>query len=206
MANINAPFGLRFVGMLSGTIQNASIRRYRVPAAVTAPVFVGDPVERYPGSSAMSGTNQSHNQEAGLEYVKPATGIASDQILGVVVGVCWDPTNLTSNYSVGGVDRDIMVCDDPNAIYEIQSDVTGITPLQLGNNCLIGGISNGNRVTGTSGAVATAAANNKLFPLLIIGWSQDPNNDITSAPYARVLVRINSQQLTTSAGAGALGV
>ena len=63
MANINAPFGLRFVGMLSGTIQNASIRRYRVPAAVTAPVFVGDPVERYPGSSAMSGTNQSLNRK-----------------------------------------------------------------------------------------------------------------------------------------------
>ena len=206
MANVNSPFGFRLFSMLSGTIQNVSIRRYRVPAAVTSPIFVGDPVERYPGSSVMSGTNPSLNQEPGLEYVQRATGISGDQMLGVVVGVCWNPTNLTSTFSVGGVDRDIMVCDDPNAIYEIQSDINGVTPLQLGNNCLVSGLSNGNPLTGTSGAVVTGAANNKLYPLLIMGWSQDQNNDITSVPYVRVLVRINSQQLTMSAGAGALGV
>ena len=206
MPNINAPFGLKLVGMLMGSIQTVSIRRYRIPAAVATPVFVGDPVERLAGSSVMSNTKSSLNLEAGLEYVHPATGAASDRILGVVVGMCWNPTNLTLNYSPAGVDTDVLVCDDPGAIYEIQSDINGVSALQLGNNCLISGIGAGSTVTGTSGAVATSVANNVLYPLLMMGWSQDPNNDITSPPYVRVLVRINTPQLTTSAGSGALGV
>ena len=56
-----------------------------------------------------------------------------------------------------------------------------------------------------SGAVATGPAADASYPLLILGCSKDPKNDIASPAYAKVLVRINSQQLTIGVGYGALG-
>jgi len=213
MANVNSPFGLRLIGMLTGGIGNVSIRRYRIPASETHPIFMGDPVMRMAGSSTLaSGTNRSLNQQAGslnqqagLEYVERAGGADNQAILGVVVGFAYDPTNLTLNYSVGSAERDVFICDDPNAIYEIQSDVTGITAAQLGKNCLMT-VTAGTSPAYVSGAVATGPAADASYPLLILGWSKDPKNDIASQSYAKIIVRINNHQLTTGVGYGALGV
>lgn len=206
MANVNSPFGLRLVGMLTGTVGSASIRRYRIPATETHAIFMGDPVMRMAGSSVLAtGTNPSLNQQGGLEYVERAGGADTQAILGVVVGFPYDPSNLTLNYSPGSAERDVFVCDDPNAIYEIQSDVTGISAAQLGKNCLMT-VNAGTSPAYVSGAVATGPAADASYPLLIIGWSKDPKNDINSPAYAKVLVRINSQQLTIGVGYGALGV
>ena len=109
MANINAPFGLRLVGMLTGEVQDASIRRYRVPASVGAAVGVGTAVIRINGSSTLTDTNASLNQEEGLLYVGPAVGTqVGEAILGVVTGICFNPANLSSNYSPGGVATDVL--------------------------------------------------------------------------------------------------
>lgn len=205
MANMNAPFGLRLVGMLTGEVQDASIRRYRVPASVGAAVGVGTAVTRINGSSTLTDTNASLNQEEGLLYVGPAAGVAGEAILGVVTGVCFNPANLSSNYSPGGVASDVLVCDDPQAIYEVQSNATGVTNTQIGMNCLLQSNAVVNAVTGQSGGVLSTPTSDDTCPLLMVGWSRDPKNDITSPPYVKALVKINIPQLE-AAGSGAKGV
>jgi hypothetical protein len=203
MGNLNRPFGLRFVKMLTGDAANVSIRRYRLPASETDAVFLGDPVMRMTSSSQLATPNL--NQVDGLEYVERAAGADNQMILGVVVGFAYDPTNLASNYCAGTVERDVFVCDDPNAIFEIQSDVTGIAYTDLGKNCLMT-VTAGSTTTGVSKCVATGPAADASYPLLIMGFSRDPKNDITSAAYVKILVKINNHQLVNVYGSGALGV
>lgn len=206
MANVNSPFGLRLIGMLTGGIGNVSIRRYRIPATETHAIFLGDPVMRMAGSSVIStGTNSSLNQQEGLEYVERGSGSDNSVLLGVVVGFAYDPTNLTLNYSVGSAERDVFVCDDPNAIYEIQSDASGISSTQVGKNCLMT-MNAGYSPAYVSGVIASSPAADASYPLLIMGWSKDPKNDIASPAYAKIIVKINNHQFTTGAGYGALGV
>jgi hypothetical protein len=206
MANLDKPFGLRFVGMLTGAAANVSMRRYRIPAAETDAIFLGDPVMRLTSSSRLaSGTTPSLNQQEGLEYVVRATGTSGTEVLGVVVGFAYDPSNLGSNYSAGAVERDVFVVDDPMALFEVQSDVTGIAYTDLGKNCALT-MTAGSTTTGVSKAVATGPAGTAALPFLIVGWSRDPKNDIASAAYAKIIVKINNHQLGWNTATGALGV
>jgi hypothetical protein len=206
MANVNAPFGMRFVGMLTGGAANASIRRYRIPASETNAIYLGDPVMRMTSSSRLStGTTPSKNQLEGLEYVERATGTTGTVMLGVVVGFAFDPSDLTLNYCAGTLERDVLVCDDPNALFEIQSDSTGVAYTDLGMNACVT-MTGGSSVTGISGAVLTTPAGTAAYPLLIMGWARDPKNDIATAAYVRVIVKINNHQLVIGANYAALGV
>jgi hypothetical protein len=206
MANLDRAFGFRFVGMLTGAAANVSMRRYRLPAAETDAVFVGDPVIRLTSSSILSsGTTISLNQDAGLEYVQRATGADAENIIGIVAGFAYNPASLTSNYSVGTAERDVFVIDDPNALFEVQSDVTGIAYTALGMN-VTATMTAGSTVTGISKAVVTTATADASKPFLIVGWSKDPKNDIASAAYVKVIVKINNHSLGWNTATGALGV
>ncbi len=203
MANSNKPFGLRFVGMLTGAGANVSIRRYRIPASETHATYVGDPVMRMTSSSQLA--SPLLNQVDGLEYIERAAGATGQMLIGVIAGFAFDPTNLNLNYCAGTLERDAFVIDDPNALFEIQSDSTGIVYTNLGKNCLMT-VTAGSAVTGISAAVATGPAADAAYPLLIMGFSRDPKNDITSAAYVKIIVKINNHQLVLGAGYGALGV
>jgi uncharacterized membrane protein len=206
LSNTNKPFGLRFVKMLTGDSANVSMRRYRIPASETDAIYLGDPVMRMTSSSILTtGTTPSLNQMEGLEYIERAAGADNQMLLGVVAGFAWNPADLTSNHPLGTVERDAFVIDDPNAIFEIQSDVTGIAYTDLGKNCLMT-VTAGDATTGVSKCVATGPAADASYPLLIVGWSKDPKNDITSAAYVKILVKINNHQLVNVYGGGALGV
>jgi hypothetical protein len=63
-----------------------------------------------------------------------------------------------------------------------------------------------NTTTGVSGVVATSIAATAAHPFLIMGFSRDPKNDITSAAYVKIMVKINNHQLVLGANYGALGV
>lgn len=203
MGNTNRPFGLRFIGMLTGDAGNVHIGRYRLPAAETDAVFLGDPVARLTSSSDLATPNL--NQVDGLEYVQRAAGTDANDIIGVVIGFAYDPTNLGSNYCPGTVERDVFVVDDPNALFEVQSDVTGMARTVLGMNCTLT-MTAGSTVTGVSAVVATTATADASKPLLIVGFSRDPKNDITSAAYVKIIVKINNHQLGWNTATGALGV
>ncbi len=205
MANQNRPFGLRFVGMLTGDSRNVHIGRYRVNDSNA--LYAGDPVMRVTSSSGLA--SQTLNQVDGLEYVKRAAGADNQMLLGVVAGFCFDPTNLGLNYITAAAatayQNDVLVYDDPNALFEIQSDVTGIAQTDLGKNCLMT-VTAGSTSTGVSKCVATGPAADASYPLLIVGFSRDPKNDITAAGYVKIIVKINNHELVNVYGAGALGV
>jgi hypothetical protein len=205
MANVDRAFGLRFIGLWSGEAENVSVRRYRVYDSNA--VYMGDPVERVTSGTALA--TPGLNQVDGTMFCKRAAGADTQTVLGVVIGIAYSPLNLAMNY-VSAVNAalgtiDVYVCDDPNALYEIQSDVTGIAYTDMGKNCLMT-VTAGSTITGISKCVATGAAANGSFPLLLMGFSKDPKNDITSAGYVKVIVRINNQQLVTAGDVAALGV
>jgi hypothetical protein len=206
MANSDKPFGMRFVGMLTGNAANVSMRRYRLPASASSALYVGDPVMRLTSSSILASlTTPSLNQQEGLEYITRATGSTGTVMLGVVAGFAYNPTNLASNYAVSAAERDVFVIDDPNALFEIQSDSTGVAYTSLGMNACVT-MTAGSTVTGQSAVVLTTPSATAAYPLLIMGWSKDPKNDIASAAYVKVIVKINNHQLVLGANYGALGV
>jgi hypothetical protein len=194
--------------MLTGDAANVSIRRYRISHDAEAhAVFVGDPVAIL---SAGSGgpADQNLNQMSGMKYVERAVGTDANPIVGVVVGFAYDPTSLSSVYypAASTADRDVFVCDDPLALFEIQSDVTGITAAQANMNCCIT-MTAGSTVTGISQAVATGPVTaSAAFPLKIMGFVQSPTNDLSSGEehYVRIVVKINNHQYNS--GTGTAGV
>jgi hypothetical protein len=209
MANQNKPFGLRFIGMLTGDAANVHMTRYRVNDSNA--VYLGDPVERVTSGSSVVGPGV--NQVDGTAFCKRAAGADNQNILGVVVGFAYDPTNLGQRYITAAAaalyQNDVYVIDDPNALFEIQSDVTGIAYTDIGKNCLMT-VTAGDTTTGVSKCVATGPTADASYPLLITGLSRDPKNDITSAGYSKVIVRINIPQLVVGSNSGtftaALGV
>jgi hypothetical protein len=204
MANLNRPFGLRFHSMLTGDAANVSIRRYRISHDAEAhAVFVGDPVAIL---SAGSGgpADQNLNQMSGMRYVERAAGTEGAPCVGVVVGFAYDPTNLNSIYyaAAATADRDVFVCDDPNALFEIQSDVTGITAAQANMNCVMT-MTVGSTVTGVSQVVASGPVTaSATMPLKIMGFVQSPLNDLSSGEehYVRIVVKINNHQYGSHTG------
>jgi hypothetical protein len=207
VGNSNKPFGLRLVGRLGGAGGTLSIRRYRLAAAEGTATFLGDPVSLDVESSVESSglATAGKNQVDGTKYVKRAAGSDATMILGVIVGFAYDPTDLTSNYRKASVDRDVFVCDDPQALYEVQTDSTGFSVNNINMNCLMT-MTAGDTTTGVSKAVATGAATTYTYPYKVIGYSLDPNNVITTAasPYVKVLVKINYHAYGN--GPGTVGV
>jgi hypothetical protein len=209
LSNQNRPFGLRFIGMLSGAPANVRITRYRVNDSNA--VYIGDPVERVTSGSSVSAAGV--NQVDGTPFCKRAGGADNQNILGVVIGLAYDPTNLNLRYITAAAaalyQNDVYVIDDPNALFEIQSDVTGIAYTDVGKNAIMT-VTAGDTTTGISKCVATGPTADASYPLLIVGLSKDPKNDITSAAYSKVVVRINIPQLVVGSNSGtftaALGV
>jgi hypothetical protein len=201
VANLDRPFGLRFHSMLTGDAANVSMRRYRLAAADTTAVYVGDPVvlSNATDNSAEAATlaDQTLNQMDGVRYVRIGTSGAA--LVGVVAGFAYDPTSLTSTYRTTAQVRDVYVIDDPNAIFEAQSDVTGIARATMNDNCNFT-ITAGNAYSGVSKTVVTTAANTATASLKIMGYVLDGKNDITSAGYVKVLVKINNHQYGSHTG------
>lgn len=207
MANINAPFGLRLVSMFSESTNTVSIRRYRIPDTEPWPVFVGDAVMKYRHWRNSGLVDQMLNLQEGLIRLEKPYGDGKEpSFLGAVVGFAYDPVTPELDYRPSYTERDVFVCDDPNAIYEVQSDATGITADQLGKNCYLFVYKYNIPPNHISSSVAYGATLSTRAPLLIVGWSKDQNNDITSPPYVKVLVKLRNPQLTTGIEFGPVGV
>ena len=194
MANTNRAFGMRLVGTMTGAESNLAIKRFRIPASDGTATFIGDPVKILTGGTGLAAANL--NQVDGLPQVIRAAAsgdLGSVALAGVIVGFAFDPTNLNNNYRLASTDRDCFVCVDPNAVYEIQGDVTGIAAANASQNTDIT-MTAGSTVTGQSAAVAKVGAlgTTATAPLRVIGFVHDASNDVTSAPYCRVHVKINN--------------
>ena len=202
MANVSKPKGLSPVGYLSGSPWNGQARKYYVPVGNAAALYVGDPVKLLLNSADANG----------LPSVVQAA--ASDAIVGVIVGVC--VANAGVSLVAGNLDLTrrslpvstegyVMVCDDPNVIFEAEEGVTGsaagtaLTSAAIGNNIdfvVIAGAAtysdSGTLIdNSTEGTTAT-------LPLKLLGLAQREDNAYGAR--AKWLVKINNHQYGSHTG------
>src|SRR3990167_9430692 len=144
MANTDIARGFKLVGTLHG--KPAQIRRYSIPSTDGTATFIGDAV-KVAGGADSDGTTATVAQVA-----------ATNAILGVMVGVdkvtgVSDANlNLYATHRPASVGMYVYVCDDPDAIYEIQEDGVGATidATDIGLNADVV-VAAGSATTGMSG-------------------------------------------------------
>lgn len=194
MANVNRTNGLRPVKHLTGAPFNGQFTTYYIRPADTTPVFIGDLVKLDGGSDGK-----------GVRSVAQAA--AGNAVVGVVIGLVFDPQNLnTPQYRSASQGRYAYVVDAPDVIFEVQEDsVGGAFPsdnVGLNANIVVGA---GSLLSGSSGMQlqTSSAAVTATLPLKVIGFSSATDNEVGS-PQSKLLVTINNHQLTP--GTGSAGV
>jgi hypothetical protein len=176
MPNTNTPFGLRPKSYIKGAPWNGQARMYFIPASNTSAFAIGDPVVVAAAGGDAAGV-------PGIVLATPGSGIT-----GVVVsaggpkfaGMAADPLNLNTTVIPATKTRDyyVMVCDDPDVIFEVQ-EVAGGTQLaaaDVGLNAnLVAGTNNG-YMSGwqlTNSTEATTAT----LDVKLLGLAQRPGNE-----------------------------
>lgn len=183
MANPDTPRGLIPVANAYGGAYTGGARVYTTPVGDGTRIGVGDVV-----TTAGAGTAQTINGVAYLDVLRAATG---DVQTGVVVGVLPDVATSTP-YRVASTIRRLLVCDDPNVLFEIQeaSGGTALTMNDMGLNANFV-VADCSTTTGYSNVEldnSTEAGTNTL-DLKIIGFKNAPDNEI--GQHAKWLVRLN---------------
>jgi hypothetical protein len=186
MANANAPFGLRPVRTVGGS-HSGALEVFTTPAGDGTAIYIGDLVTK-----TANGTGQTVN---GVMYPDCVIAATTDIIDGVVVAVLAD-TEASLPYRAASTLRRLLVCTDPNMLYEAQEGNSG-TPFALndvGNNVSISVVA-GSTTTGLSGSVLDNTTENttNTLCLKIVAPINRPNLAIGLAN--RWLVRINRHRL-----------
>jgi hypothetical protein len=181
MANANAPQGLRPVRDGSNRPYSGGGNTYWINTAANN-FFVGDPV-------TVAGTADAN----GVPGVVIATAGATNYITGAILGFVPDPTIVATGYAPTGWTGYVIVEDDPNVTYEVQSTTLAAADLEA-NSILASGT--GSRISGSGWYMDTGTkGTSNTYQLRITGVSQSPDNAL--GQYCKALVRIN---LPTEAG------
>ncbi len=199
MANVSRVNGLNPLKNQVGASMVGQGNLYFIPSGNAVNTFVGDPVKiDTTGDTVAAGG-------VGLGVQSVVQAAAGDAVIGVVVGFAVNPLNLnTPQFRTASTGRYVMVADDPNLIYEVQTSNGTLAVDQVGLNANIA-VAAGSTSTGNSGVtldVATAAVTAAL-PLKIIGFSQRVDNEVGNVN-AKVLVKLNNH--TLNSGTGTVGL
>jgi len=204
MANVSRPNGLRPVKHINGSPFNGQVNRYYAASTDGTAIFNGDlvtlaAVTENPGATLLGGFNAT---VGGTQGVTKATLGAGNPVVGVAVGFMINPLNLnTPQYRTASTAMYVLVADNPDTVFEIQSQVAP-TPTDLNSNAVVtdGG---GSTTTGLSGQYISSYNTGATNQLKVVGAVQRVDNDITSANY-KVLVVLNNHQY--NGGTGTAGV
>ncbi len=202
MANKDAAFGLRPVSELGSNIQNGGTTKYRIADNQAGAIYKGDVV--FIGNASQAGTG-----------VTPAAGyigpVAAGNICSVgVFNGCFyvDPTTKKptwSNYYPGSVNItvgtiDAFVYDDPNKLFEVQASGTLTYATVVNNNIDIlygaGSTVNGQSKTELAASITGSGATDML---VIIGISEDPENNDAASANSNWIVRFNEHRYLRTA-------
>lgn len=187
MANVNAPFGLKPIGTMSGSADGHT-GLYYAPSTYATAIFLGDPVVK----TGTANTAEFRGHPAGsLPEINVATAGDTNKITGVVVG--FEPAagaDLSVMHGVAYTARLALVCDDPTAKFVVQTNGTfAVTAVGLNVNLVSG---TGSAVTGNSAWVADIgnAATTATFQCKILAVLPESSNEI--GLYTKVIVSINN--------------
>lgn len=188
MANRDAIFGARLKGHNQSSGYNIRVTPYIVPASDGTALFVGDFVKS-------TGTGDVNDLGQTLPTVIQAE--ASNTLRGVVVGFLPESDNLNIIYREANTERTVLVCDDPYAIFEIQTDGIGaITDFGANADIIVAA---GNTIFGTSGMeLEESSVTTSTAQLRILGLSQRLDNEI--GQWAKFNCMINEHELKQTAG------
>jgi hypothetical protein len=121
MATTAAPYGLRPINLIGGQVFAGSTRQIKIASAYATNIFFGDIV-----SIAASGTIEKVTNVGSAADQFPATGV-----VGVFLGCTYtDPSlkyKLNNQYwpaSTAASDAMAYVCDDPDALFQIQGSAS----------------------------------------------------------------------------------
>lgn len=185
MSNVNAPFGLRWIGDLSAGLLSGQVNEYIIPASDSANYFIGDPVK----STGTSTTD-------GVPTVTAAA--AGDTLRGVIVGFAFNPDDLSKIYGVASTLRTVYVVDSPFAQFEIQNNGTSVIG-DVGSNANISTSVSGSTVSGVSGVqLDEASVTTSAAQLRILRVAQIVNNIL--GLYNILTVMINEHELKSTSG------
>ena len=190
MANPNFPFGLKPVRDRSGRAWNGAAEAFPVLASDSTALAVGDPVQ-------LAGSSLN-----GRPTVTRATAAGGNFIFGVVIGMGNDPVALRAGYRAASTLSEVLVCTDPELLFEIMADddaaTLAATDVGLNADLIAGSADLVNRVSGFMLDTSTKATTATL-QLKIEGIVNDGLNEIAVAKQ-RVLVSINLHQRRNTTG------
>jgi len=207
MATTLAPFGLRYVGRLSGAPLTQGSTMYPIASGYAVALMNGDPVILL-NTGAGRGRLNRINATATATTVTSSAGTTGT--LGVFVGCEYtDPSSrqlLQRHFYPGSVTAsDILgyVVDDPFAVYRIQANGT-LDNTAIGCNASLIQTVVGNTTTGNSGLAlsASSVADTATLPLRIVGFVDDERNSVGDA-FPHVLVRFNIHHHLQATGTSA---
>ncbi len=205
MANANTPRGLSPVGTITGAAYNEQGRLYAIANDASNTYAIGD-VVKVAGSSDANG----------VPYVTKAA--TTDTPVGVIVGIrVSDPgvslvgTTLALNtiyLPLSSGLRYVFVVDDPNVIFQVTGDATGVAITDVFKNAGLTITANqttlaqsaplSNTVLAASSFLAIGSSGSLALPLQIIGLAQAVNN--APGAYAQALVKWNKHQFLNPVG------
>lgn len=179
MANANLANGLRPVRDGSNRPWSGGGNTYYISSAAND-FFIGDPV-------VVNGSADAN----GVPTVVIATGGATNYWTGAIVGFVPSAAQqyLGGNaYLPSGQSGYVIVEDDPNVVYAVQTTTLAAGDLEA-NSVLAAG-SGGNRVTGSSWYVDTGTkGTSNTYQVRLVGIVQSPDNAL--GQYCKALVRNN---------------
>lgn len=182
MANVSRPLGFSPVMYQGGAVYNGQVRMYHLPASDGTAVAVGDLVK-------LVGTADAN----GVQTITRVSDGAADAPVGAVVGFLPDKVYESQTHRSASTLRYAFVADDPNLVFEAQSDGALTVATDIGLNCA---------VTTTAVTAATGVSNMQIdisekattstLPVKMIGLRSAPINDVSDTSNLKVLCIINN--------------
>ena len=207
MSSVSRLNGFRPVKTVTGAPYSGATNVYFVPASDSSVIMVGDAVKLLGDARAATGA-------ATVTRVSAGTDIPVGVVVGILFSGVGDAQNVppvtdlnTPVYRRASTDRYVLVCDDPNVVYESQYLGTSVAAATItanvGQNAQID-VTAGSTTSGSSGmSVSTTLATTATLPLKIVGFPQRPDN-IPGDVYFSYWVKLNTTSFST--GTGAAGV
>lgn len=171
MANSATPYGLKPVNLTGGLPFAGATRMLPIAANYNTSIFNGDVVKC-----------------VSTGYIEKDTGTTTLTPIGVFLGCSYVDTTYGLTFrqfytasTVPANSQDVIayICDDPNAIFQIQG-TAGMTQTMLFNNA---GVTqgSGSTITGKSAVTLTVSgvATTDSLPLRIVGWAGN-NAELTN--------------------------
>ena len=190
MANVSRVNGFNPIAKATDGSTGGKVGYYFVQAADATAIYIGDLV-KLDGSSDATG-------------IPSVTKVAATTvpIVGAVVGVSIRPASGldTPQYRAATTARYVLVADDPQQVFEVQSSNGTPAVTDVGFNAAYAD-AGGSTVTGMSGETVDIGSATTLntAQLQIVGFSQRIDNEVGAN--AKMLVRINLHQYKSATGA-----